>query len=354
VRRAREGREVGGSLLDDGRVLVEGTFVGRVEGFRFVAESGGGAEGRVQRAAALKALRGPIGARVEALCADGDDTFSLVAGREIYWRGALVGRLSRAASALRPGAETLESPLLEPAQAKRVAERLAAWARAAISLELSTLVDLARAEFKGPARGLAYQLVQGLGAARRVDVDALLAALAPDDRTALEALGVHAGALAFYVEGAFAPTAVSWRSALWSLHFGRPTLASALAPPGAPSLPLPRDAPPAFVLASGYWPLGGKAYRLDALEGLAAEAEALARHGPFVAPEAWQARLSASGAEIAALLQALGYRAARAAEGAESLYFGRNTKKRRRRRGRAPSAPAGPAGPVGPVGPTEP
>ncbi len=45
VRRAREGREVGGALLDDGRVLVEGSFVGRVEGFRFAAEGGGGAEG---------------------------------------------------------------------------------------------------------------------------------------------------------------------------------------------------------------------------------------------------------------------------------------------------------------------
>ncbi|HEU4410953.1 MAG TPA: helicase-related protein [Polyangiaceae bacterium] len=347
VRRAREGREVGGALLDDGRVLVEGTFVGRVEGFRFAAEGGGGAEGRVQRAAALKALRGPIGARVEALCADDDGAFALGAGRELSWRGAAVGRLTRAASALRPGVEALESPLLEPAQAKRVAERLAAWARAAIGLELGPLVDLARAELRGPARGLAYQLVQGLGAVRRAEVDALLAALAPDDRQALEGLGVRAGALALYVEGAFAPAAVAWRSALWALHFDRPELAPSLSPPGAPSLPLPRGAPPAFALAAGYWPLGGRAYRLDALEAVAAEAAALARRGPFAPPEAWASRLGAPRAEVSALLLALGYRAR--GEGAAALFFGKSTKRRRRRRGRAPApAPAGPAGPTGP------
>jgi ATP-dependent RNA helicase SUPV3L1/SUV3 len=349
VRRAREGRDVGGALLDDGRVLVEGSFVGRVEGFRFVAEGGGGAEGRVQRAAAFKALRTPIAARVEALVGDDDAAFALGDGHKLLWRGAPVGRLTRSASALRPGVEALESPLLEPRAAKRVAERLAAWVRAALALELGPLVELARADLKGPARGLSYQLVQGLGAVRRADVAPLVAALAPDERATLEGLGVRPGALALYVEGVFAPAAVAWRAALWALHFDRPPLASAFAPPGAASLPLPPAAPPAFALASGYWPLGGRAYRLDALEAVAAEASALVRRGPFAAPASWQARLDADEAGVEALLIALGYREHEGPREGEPRDAAKNAKRRRRRPNRpTPPPPAGPLGPSGP------
>jgi ATP-dependent RNA helicase SUPV3L1/SUV3 len=352
VRRAREGREVGGSLLDDGRVLVEGSFVGRLEGFRFAAE-GEGAEGRLQRSAALRALRGPVEARLDALERDDDASFTLGAGRDLHWRGAPVGRLTRSADPLRPGVEALDSALLEPPQAKRIATRLATWLRAALALELGPLVDLARAELKGPARGVAYQLGRGLGAIRRAEVDALIAPLAPGE---LAALGVRAGPLAVHVEGLLAPAAITLRAKLWALYFERPELFDALAPAGAPCLPWPRHAPPAFALAAGYWPLGARAYRLDVLDTLAAEAADLARRGPFAPPAAWGERLGANPFEIGALLLALGYQTRPGPGGREGerRYAGTIPKKRRRNRGRpSEHGPEGPPAPPsrGPEGP---
>jgi len=152
----------------DGSVVVEGEFVGRIEGFRFVAD-GDGEDGahRVLLAAANRVLRGEIARRVERLDGDDDDAFGLDDGAAITWRGARLGRLDAGPRLLAPRVEVISGDALSADQRERVRARLARWLRDHLGAHLAPLYALEDADLAGPSRGLAFQLVEAMGSLRR-------------------------------------------------------------------------------------------------------------------------------------------------------------------------------------------
>ena len=97
-----------------GDVTVEGHFMGRLEGFRFIPDDDAslnddnldGAARKTVSNAAQRALRGEMAARLRRLEADGDDMFQLTADdsgweRRIQWRGEDVARLAAGPAARR-------------------------------------------------------------------------------------------------------------------------------------------------------------------------------------------------------------------------------------------------------------
>ena len=95
-------------ISENGDVKVEGHYVGRLDGFRFVPDAvAAGDEGKTLLAAANRVLRGEIAARAQLLAAAPDGDFALTPDRGITWRGGAVGRLLRGDSALAPGIREL-------------------------------------------------------------------------------------------------------------------------------------------------------------------------------------------------------------------------------------------------------
>src|SRR3546814_9569837 len=94
VRRRRVEGALIGAVRKNGEVLVEGEFVGRLDGFQFRPdEEATGADARPLLTAARRALTGEMPRRVKHLEQDDDGAFTLVDDR-IAWRDRKSTRLN--------------------------------------------------------------------------------------------------------------------------------------------------------------------------------------------------------------------------------------------------------------------
>jgi ATP-dependent RNA helicase SUPV3L1/SUV3 len=333
LRRLAGNDELLAAVTPKGDVMVEGHFVGRLDGFRFVPdEEAGDDAARHLLVAANRVLRGEIARRARHLAAAPDTAFALTPTGMITWEGNPVGRLLPGDEVLAPRVEPLPGEFLEGDLREMVRRRLADFVRDTIERRLAPIFRARAAELSGAARGLTYQLGEALGSLPAAQVAAQRAALSSADRASLARLGVRLGTEFVYFERLLKPDAVALRALLWSIREGAP-LPAPIPAPGR--LSLPREADPAFYAAIGYAPLGGRALRLDRVERLAAAARGLARQGKFSAtPELAQIAMSSMD-DLTPMLVGLGYRAI-VAEG--SVTFHPRPRPKRRSRPPAPQA----------------
>jgi len=295
------------TIAGDGEVLVQGLRAGVMEGFRFRPDHGKGDGSRGLLAAANRALRSLVRERVQALETEADEAFALGPGAELLWHGSAVARLLAGESALTPQVDVLPSDLLEPPLRERVRRRLAAWLEGMLQASLGPLFRLRERAPAGAARGLAFVLAEGLGAAARRSVAAQVAALGSEDRRELSRLGVNLGRFAVFLPALQRPESMRLRARLFAVRHGR---RGETGPDGAPSVPNDLGRPLASYLASGYLPLGPRAVRLDRLEQAAALLARLSRTGVFVPPGELPKILGLPPAELPAVLSAMGYTSA--------------------------------------------
>jgi ATP-dependent RNA helicase SUPV3L1/SUV3 len=312
LRHSRNGTDLAPAVGDGGAVMVDGHYVGQLEGLRFKAdrsERGTAGDAALRAAsAAERALGNEIARRVERIGADGDEAFTLDDAGLIRWRGEPVARLAKGPEALRPAVEPLPSDLVSPAARDALAERLARWMAARTRAVLAPLFALRDAPLTGAARGLAFQLGEALGSMPRAAAEQQVEALTEADRKALARLGVRVGTESVFLPSLLKPAAQRWRGLLWAAGSG---LAMSMAPPDGRAMLAPEaGAPDGYYEAIGYRALGGRMIRLDMLERFAFEARNLARQGPFAPPGALGALLGATLAETGAILVALGFRPA--------------------------------------------
>src|SRR5205807_1067717 len=113
VRQLASEGELIAAVSKAGEVLVEGAYVGRIEGLRFVPDSVDGVEMRMLIAAASRVLRGEVAARTRLLATDADEAFAIGADGELRWRGAVVGRMVAGEKLLAPRVEPPGGDFLE-------------------------------------------------------------------------------------------------------------------------------------------------------------------------------------------------------------------------------------------------
>jgi ATP-dependent RNA helicase SUPV3L1/SUV3 len=335
LRHGRDGTNLHPSVGEGGAVMVDGHYVGQLDGLRFRADrpdplGGGDAAGRAA-AAAERALAGEIARRIERLAADQDDAFALDDAGLIRWRGEPVARLAKGPEPLRPAADPLPSDLVTPAAREALRTRLAAWLTALVEATLAPLFALRGAPLVGAARGIAYQLGEALGSLPRGRVRDQVAALTEADRQAVARLGVRLGTESVFLPMLLKPHAQRLRGQLWLAASGTGPVAPP--PAGRVMLAPERDVPPGYYEALGYRALGGKLVRLDMLERFAAEARALARAGTLGASPKLGALLGATAAETGAMLEGLGYKAV---AGEAGTTYAADPRARRRTRARKP------------------
>jgi ATP-dependent RNA helicase SUPV3L1/SUV3 len=334
-RTLKAGREPVGGVREDGEVVVEGHPVGRIEGFRFVPDAPARSEeARSLLTAARRALRDEIARRLKTFEEEGDGAFALGGDGGLTWSGHPVARLSAGEGPLSPAVTAADEALLDQPQQDRVRRRLERWIRERITARLKPLFALRDAAgLSGPARGLAFQLVEGLGFLRRPAVEELIRTLSPVDRKALQRLGVRIAPGHVYLAPLVKPAAVELRALLWAVHAGA-ALPPPVPPGGRVSVPLDPALPPVYWDAIGYPAAGPRAIRADMLERFEIAVAALDT-GPAEAFRALGHIAGCAAAEVDAVLDALGYRRTEAGEG-------RIAWRRRppRRRSPAPRPPA--------------
>lgn len=143
MKRLREDEEFAATIDDDGDVLVEGEFVGKLQGFSFVADPRAiGIHGKALRSAALKGLAGEIASRAQALANAPDSAITVSEHGRLWWNGSIVARLRKGHEPLKPRIELLADDLLSSAARERATDRLQEWLAHHITKVLAPLVTL--------------------------------------------------------------------------------------------------------------------------------------------------------------------------------------------------------------------
>ena len=313
VRRLQDGGELMGALRKTGEVLVEGEFVGRLEGFRFELDPEVRREdAKPVLAAARRVLSTAMPARIRSFEEDPDKAFTLAEDGLLLWQGVPVARLAPGPEPLKPGIKVLPSDFLEGPERERLRRRLDSWLQALLRRRLAPLFRLREAELSGAARGLVFQLVEALGTLSPARLSTALHSLSKEDRQALGKLGLRLGATGVFLPALLRDRSAALRGLLWCLHAGR-GLPEETLPVKAKSWAADPRRDERYYLALGYQKLAGRetalAVRCDALERLAREARKLGRQGPFTATPALCQIIEADEAGLGLALTALGYRA---------------------------------------------
>jgi ATP-dependent RNA helicase SUPV3L1/SUV3 len=331
MRRLRDKEEIVAEIGQDGRILVENHYVGRLDGFRFTPDaSGEGIHGRAARHAAAQVLSRELSIRADALAAAPDEAITLKSNGRIVWEGSEIAWLERGTTALKPRIQLFADEHLAASERERVQKRLEARLAAELDAKLKPLIALSEAsELSGLARGLAYQLTENLGVLRREGASNEIKALDQTARAQLRNYGVRFGAFNVYIPALLKPAAADLLLLLWALFAGRDLGLDSDALPARPqqgltSVEAGDGIPAPYWRAAGFHVAGSRAIRIDMLERLsdlirarvsfrAAEGSlepptgATGDGGFRVVPELMSV-VGCSGEEFASILRALGFR----------------------------------------------
>jgi len=317
MRRLRQNEDLMGAVTADGEVLVEGEFVGRLSGFVFVPDPRAeGIDSKALRAASEQAVSGEIRNRATALAKAGDGEFHLSEHGRILWRGHAVADLERSEEPLKPGIKIIAGEELNGPALEEVRTRLGTWMDAHVASVLEPLIKLRDApDVEGLARGVAFRLVESLGAIPRDRIADDVKALEQPARAQLRKYGVRFGAYSVYLPALLKPHPARLKLLLWALHRESDTgLADLPAPPaaGLTSADADMQAPEGFYNALGFRVCGERAVRLDMLERLAdlirPEISSGVYKGGFVPTPDMMSLVGCSGEAFGSLLKGLGYR----------------------------------------------
>ncbi|CAK0772072.1 ATP-dependent RNA helicase SUPV3L1/SUV3 [Azospirillaceae bacterium] len=311
----------GGALLAavraNGEVLVEGQPIGEISGLRFVPDCvTDNQDGRSLMSAARRALSDEIARRVHRLEEDVDDNILLTPETALVsWREneradpAPIGRLTTGPRLMSPCVSVLYDDLLDSAQCERVRKRIERRIQSWIADRLAPLIRLQDAPLTGAARGLAFQLAEGLGSMMRRPAETLLETLDKEQRKALQRCGVVFGAKRLFLPILVKPRAVEARGLLWRVHFGQGILP--LPPPGRSSVVRDAETPEAYYEAIGYPVIGMRAARVDLLDRFERELYKRSRaHAEgFVVESDLAPMIGCTAEEAPKIIIALGYKA---------------------------------------------
>ncbi|WP_448203659.1 helicase-related protein [Azospirillum sp. sgz302134] len=336
VRTLKDGRELMGGVRADGEVVVEGHPVGRLEGFRFVPDAPERSEeAKSLLSAARRALREEVASRLRAFEQEPDDVFALGMDGVLMADGLPVAKLGPGPSVLSPAVLPFDEGLLDQGQIDRVRARLERWLKDRVAAKLRPLLalrdaaNMTKGDLTGTARGLAFQLVENMGALPRAPVASLVEGLEKNDRKALARHGVRLGVSHLYLTALAKPGAVELRGLLWAVKHKLP-LPVPIPPPGRVSVEA-AGAPPAFWEAIGYPAAGPRAVRVDMLDRLETEMLKNAKEGTAAAEPALGQMIGVSPDELGGVLKGLGYTRSVAEDGAVTWRRRRNHRAKPRR-----------------------
>ncbi len=317
ARRSSNGDDLLAAVDKEGRVLVEGEFVGDLDGFTFRPDpSAEGSEQKTLRNAALRILPGEIEARAEKLSRTPDDGFALSedpagSGSLIAWRGHTIAKTVPGASPLSPGISMLSSELLTGPAREKVEIRVRRWFEDRLKQHLAPLLRLKEhadsdPDFDGGARGVAFQLIERLGTVPRRVVAAQMKSLSRNGRKALRHYGVRFGEHAIYMPALFKAAPARLRFDLWKL--GRDDQTRLTAPdPALMSVATDKSFSPDYYAAAGLTICGQRAVRIDILDRLARMLRTRSRNGPFPSDPALMSLVGCGSEAFEDVLGALGF-----------------------------------------------
>ena len=305
-RRLKENTTLMSSIKSDGTVIVEDEEVGRLDGFVFTPLADDGGDDAPVLAAARKALPEEITARITALVASADPAFIVSPDGTITWREAEIAKLIKGDALYQPKAYIRTNALLEGDQLKTVQDRLNAFAASYAKTILEKAVELTDDSLTGAARGIAFQVHEGLGTLPTPNVADLMKNLDDDGKRQLAQKGVRLGVDMIYMADLLKPAQIEAKALLFSLYHDDFPLCGP-PPPGRVAIDHVDGVSDEYWLATGYRRLGGRVMRVDMAERLSAVIRAAAREGKFQISEEMMSLAGATRDQMIEIIVDLNY-----------------------------------------------
>ena len=312
LRRLKQKEAMVAEVSDQGDVTVEGEFVGRLIGFRFIQDKeASGAEAKTLAQASLQALAPHFHLKADRFYNAPDTEIDFTEQGGLMWGDQAVGKLVAGDDPLKPQAQAFVDEAAGDDVAGKVQRRLQHFIDRKIATLFEPLLNLQKDEaLTGIARGFGFRMVEGFGILPRGAVAEDVKALDQDARGALRKHGIRFGQFTIFMPLLLKPAPTRLRLVLWSLANGLSEFPES-PPPGLVTVPSGKDVPGAHHTMSGYRGAGERAIRIDMLERLADMLRAEDSRGGF---EAKADMLSITGMtleQFADLMQGLGYKAER-------------------------------------------
>ncbi|MGR3714702.1 MAG: helicase-related protein [Shimia sp.] len=310
LRRLKQKEALLAEVNDKGDVTVEGEFVGRLEGFRFIADKdASGQEAKTLKAASVQALAPQFHLRADRFYNAPDTEIDFTEQGGLMWGEHAVGKLVAGADSLKPAVEVFVDDEAGADVAQKVERRLQHFMDRKVAALFEPLLNLSRdEELTGLARGFAFRMVENLGIIPRGDVATEVKELDQDARGALRKHGIRFGQFTIFMPLLLKPAPTRLRLVLWSLAQGLQEFPES-PPPGLVTVPAGEGAPRGYHAMAGYRAAGERAIRIDMLERLADMLRAENSRSGF---EAKADMLSITGMtleQFADLMKGLGYKA---------------------------------------------
>ena len=304
------------AIRSNGEVVVEGQYVGVMQGLSFIADDARFASDRKTLAAvAGRVLRGEVHRRISVLEATSADALVWRSDGVVCWQDEPIARVARGGAMLSPRINLTHNDYLESEDRIRLRTLLENWLRTRIKTILAPLLAASGARIVGASRGLVFQLVEGMGSMPRAEAEDQIAALSRDDRRALKTLGIRLGRSVIYMPNLLKPAAITLRAGLWRA-WHQPSALLETPPDGRITVVLnPKEdmrIQRGFLNAIGYAvfpePGGAVAVRLDMVERIAGKAWSMGRRTPFAMDETLMSLAGAGEQRTTAILHGLGFR----------------------------------------------
>jgi len=312
LRRLKQKEAIVAEVNDTGEVSVDGEFVGRLEGFRFIADKARpGQEAKTLQQASLQALGPHFHLRADRFYNAPDTEIDFTEQGGLMWGEHAVGKLVAGSDPLKPEAQAFVDEAAGPDVAAKVQRRLQHFTDRRIATLFEPLMNIQRDEtLTGLARGFGFRMVESFGIIPRGDVAEEVKALDQEARGQLRKHGVRFGQFTVFMPLMLKPAPTRLRLVLWGLWKGLEEFPEA-PPPGLVTVPAGGGHPQGYFAMAGYRATGERAIRIDMLERLA---DMLRTQDSRAGFEATPDMLSITGMtleQFAGLMQGLGYKAER-------------------------------------------
>ena len=329
MKRLRENKSMDAEISAEGDVTVAGHHVGKLEGFRFTADSSAqGEDAKAVRTAAAKALAGEFESRADKFSACPNGDLAISSDGTLRWLGSTIATLTAGETWIKPRLVMLTDEQLTGPALDKVRQRAERFVSFHIETHLKPLTDLQAAdELSGIARGIAFQLIEHQGIVERRTIASDVKSLDQDGRAALRRYGVRFGFYHIFIPALIKPAPAGLLTLLWAISnegkekpgYGEVV---ALLASGRTSLQTDESFDAVFYKLAGYRLLGPRAVRVDILERLAdlirpavhwklgsELPEGAFGEGKFIVTPAMMSILGATADDMEAVLKGLGYKA---------------------------------------------
>tara|TARA_B110000003_G_scaffold77126_1_gene78738 strand:+ start:2206 stop:4812 length:2607 start_codon:yes stop_codon:yes gene_type:complete len=270
IRRLKQKEKLVAEVNQDGEVTIDGQFIGKLHGFRFIQDKGGSvAEDKTIRTASIAALEAEFHLRSSRFYNAPDTEIDFTDQGGLMWGEHAVGKLLVGENTLSPRVIAFVDDEAGNDVRDKVERRLNHFVERKIESLFEPLYLMKKDEnIVGLSKGLAFRLIESMGIIPRQEIINELKDMDQDSRALLRKHGVRFGQFNIFLPLLLKPAVTRMRLVLWALKKGFTEFPSAPVA-GLVTINANNNEADGYFVKAGYHYAGEWALRIDMLERLA-------------------------------------------------------------------------------------